>query len=596
LIFWAKYNTQTTFSFPMVKRAVVDLAVSADWTPAAADSAISKDQAAFADTTNTVAAVGGSPTRTATGWKITLTATELSAAQVDLQIVDAATKAVEDQFITIYTYGNASAKVVNDWSDAVRMGMTALPNATPGAAGGLLIAGTNVATTFNGVAASGATPATAGLTISGGAASTTGGGVSAAGIVVTGGAGAGSTNGAASGATFAGGGTNTVASTADGIKVTGTSTGHGLDAQSGAGATGNGINAVSNATNGSGITLTKAGSGSDLNASSTPLILAKTTNITGFNDIAATDVVSAGAITTSGGAVSTVTTATAVTTVNGLAANVITAASIAADAITAAKIADGAIDAATFAAGAINASAIAADAITAAKIADGAIDAATFAAGAINAAAIAADAITAAKIADGAIDAATFAASAIDATAIASNAITAAKIADGAIDRATLAADTGLQTIRSNTAASGAATTITLDASASATDDFYNNTYIYITGGTGVGQARFISDYVGATKVATVNSAWVTNPANDSTFAIIPFSTIPGASAPTAADVADAVWDEAQSGHTTAGTFGKFLDIEVSSRGTGRYGAGRRWRSFCGWPCIRESRHATEHD
>jgi len=38
------------------------------------------------------------------------------------------------------------------------------------------------------------------------------------------------------------------------------------------------------------------------------LSLAKTTNITGFNDIAATAVVSGGAITTSGGAVSTVTT------------------------------------------------------------------------------------------------------------------------------------------------------------------------------------------------------------------------------------------------------------------------------------------------
>jgi hypothetical protein len=148
LIFWAKYNTQTTFSFPMVKRGVVDLAVSADWTPAAADSAISKDQAAFADTTNTVAAVGGSPTRTATGWKLTLTATELSAAQVDVQIVDAATKAVEDQFITIYTYGNASAKVAADWSDIVRMGLTGLANATPGAAGGLFIAGTNAATTI----------------------------------------------------------------------------------------------------------------------------------------------------------------------------------------------------------------------------------------------------------------------------------------------------------------------------------------------------------------------------------------------------------------------------------------------------------------
>jgi hypothetical protein len=314
---WIKYGTQSDIRFSMVKRGVVDLAVSADWTPAAADSAISKDGGNLADTTNTVAVVSsGTATRSGVDWKLTISATEAQAAEINIQIVDAATKAVEDQFLTVYTYGNASAKFAGDWSDIVRLGLTGLANAVPGAAGGLLIAGTNTATTFAGVAAAGATPATAGLTVTGGAASTTGGGVAAAAIVVTGGAGAASTNGAASGATFAGGGTNTVASTADGIKATGTSTGHGLDAQSGAGATGNGINAVSNATNGSGATLTKAGSGNDLNATSTPLVLAKTTNITGFNDIAATAVVSAGAITTSGGAVSTVTTVTNRVTAN----------------------------------------------------------------------------------------------------------------------------------------------------------------------------------------------------------------------------------------------------------------------------------------
>jgi hypothetical protein len=38
-----------------------------------------------------------------------------------------------------------------------------------------------------------------------------------------------------------------------------------------------------------------------------------------------------------------------------------------------------------------------------------------------------------------------------------------------------------------------------------------------------------------------------------------------GGSAPTAAAVADAVWDESRSGHTTSGTFGKFLDAQVST-------------------------------
>jgi len=38
-----------------------------------------------------------------------------------------------------------------------------------------------------------------------------------------------------------------------------------------------------------------------------------------------------------------------------------------------------------------------------------------------------------------------------------------------------------------------------------------------------------------------------------------------GGSSLTVGDIADAVWDEAQSGHTTAGTFGSYLDAKVST-------------------------------
>ncbi len=140
--------------------------------------------------------------------------------------------------------------------------------------------------------------------------------------------------------------------------------------------------------------------------------------------------------------------------------------------------------------------------------------------------------------------------------AMAANVVTAAAVADGAIDRATFAADTGLQTFRSNTAQAGAATTITLDAGASAVDNFYNNALVVLTGGTGVGQSRFISAYVGATRVATV-AAWVTNPDATTTFAILPFDAVAGASAPTAAQNATAVWDRTRASHVTAGTFGE---------------------------------------
>ena len=73
---------------------------------------------------------------------------------------------------------------------------------------------------------------------------------------------------------------------------------------------------------------------------------------------------------------------------------------------------------------------------------------------------------------------------------------------------------------RSATAQAGASATITLDSSASATDDIFNGATITTTGGTGSGQTRIISDYVGSSKVATVSVAWDTNPSSDTTFTI----------------------------------------------------------------------------
>lgn len=70
----------------------------------------------------------------------------------------------------------------------------------------------------------------------------------------------------------------------------------------------------------------------------------------------------------------------------------------------------------------------------------------------------------------------------------------------------------------------GGSTTIVLPAASSTEDDFYgggsgNNMVITITGGTGVGQVRTITDYVGSTKVATV-AALSPQPTNTSTYSI----------------------------------------------------------------------------
>jgi hypothetical protein len=76
--------------------------------------------------------------------------------------------------------------------------------------------------------------------------------------------------------------------------------------------------------------------------------------------------------------------------------------------------------------------------------------------------------------------------------------------------------------IHTGTAQTGAVGTITLDTGASSVNDFYNDTLVLITSGTGVGQVRHISDYVGSTRVATIKPNWVTTPDNTSVFRVLP--------------------------------------------------------------------------
>lgn len=109
--FWRKYGVQAVIEFPVIKRAVQDFAISTDWTPAAADCKISKDGGNVANTTNAVAAVGGTGSAL---WSLTLTATEMQAARITVQIVDAATKVIEDQALIVTTYGHASATHTGD--------------------------------------------------------------------------------------------------------------------------------------------------------------------------------------------------------------------------------------------------------------------------------------------------------------------------------------------------------------------------------------------------------------------------------------------------------------------------------------------------
>jgi hypothetical protein len=73
----------------------------------------------------------------------------------------------------------------------------------------------------------------------------------------------------------------------------------------------------------------------------------------------------------------------------------------------------------------------------------------------------------------------------------------------------------------SGTAQAGDASTITLELyTPGGMNDYFNGCLIYITGGTGAGQARIISDFVLSTLVVTVSPNWATNPSSDSTYNI----------------------------------------------------------------------------
>jgi hypothetical protein len=73
----------------------------------------------------------------------------------------------------------------------------------------------------------------------------------------------------------------------------------------------------------------------------------------------------------------------------------------------------------------------------------------------------------------------------------------------------------------SGTAQAGGASTITLRAAASAGDDSYKGMTVRLTGGTGALQERKILSYVGATKIATLTTAWGTPPDATSTYDVI---------------------------------------------------------------------------
>ncbi len=145
-------------------------------------------------------------------------------------------------------------------------------------------------------------------------------------------------------------------------------------------------------------------------------------------------------------------------------------------------------------------------------------------------------------------------------------------VGTGGITEASFATTAGtfhpLNIVDQGTAQSAGATTLVLRAAAAFADDEIVGSRILITGGTtGVGQSRLITDYVSATDTATV-SAWTVEPTGTITYKIFGSTAAAGGSAPTAAEVADAVWDEDASGHQSQGSFGQAIGDPVADTNT----------------------------
>ena len=110
-----KYGTATAsgthIRIPIIAVGSRNFATCGDWTPVIGDVKLSKDGGAQAN-------IGTLPAYTNGAWEFQLTLAELQCKQLQVIVIDSATKAIEDQAVLIETYGDASAMYAQDLSAA----------------------------------------------------------------------------------------------------------------------------------------------------------------------------------------------------------------------------------------------------------------------------------------------------------------------------------------------------------------------------------------------------------------------------------------------------------------------------------------------
>ncbi len=135
-----------------------------------------------------------------------------------------------------------------------------------------------------------------------------------------------------------------------------------------------------------------------------------------------------------------------------------------------------------------------------------------------------------------------------------------------------------LKNADAGTAQAGAATSITLRAGASATNDFYVGNVVYLISSTGAGQSRQIVDYDGTTKVATVDSGWVTNPSVTSVYVVYSDGTnVHWAGQKAGKYAADSIWKSSFADRDDPAfpdTWGELATTNLQTTGWSQTGAG----------------------
>jgi hypothetical protein len=133
--FEAEYGVAFTFGAPIKTVGSNDFATSGNWTPASGDVKISKDFGAVANMATLPTAISGVGSAL---WKWELSATEMQASKIVIQVVDSASKAVDDQAFIVTTYGNSSAQHLVNRNGQIT---TTVSGYTPGALSQIVASG-----------------------------------------------------------------------------------------------------------------------------------------------------------------------------------------------------------------------------------------------------------------------------------------------------------------------------------------------------------------------------------------------------------------------------------------------------------------------